>query len=74
MARPGAAMWMPSTTCRAQALHRQRVVDLGGLRVVDGKACTGGQRQVVLDGGAASAGKPVPLGKLSNRKRRQWNW
>ena len=24
--------------------------------------------------GAVSAGNPVPFGKFSNRKRRQWNW
>ena len=24
--------------------------------------------------GAAMAGKPVPLGKFSSRKRFQWNW
>ena len=27
-----------------------------------------------LTGGACSGGNAVPLGKLSNRKRRQWNW
>ena len=35
-ASAGAAMWMPSVTWpRAEALHRERVVDLGRRRVVD---------------------------------------
>jgi hypothetical protein len=38
------------------------------------KACTVGQRQLVLDRRRSQRREAGALGKLSNRKRRQWNW
>ncbi|MNV21950.1 hypothetical protein D3C71_1129030 [compost metagenome] len=49
---------------RAQALHRQRIVDFGGLRVIDGIRLRGGQRQLVRNGGCGDGGKACALGEV----------
>ena len=83
IASPGAAMWMPKTTVPdAQALHRQRVVDLGRGRIVDREGLARGQRQRLLDrrhlqrreGGALGEGleqeaPPVELVRAVDRAR-----
>ena len=48
----------------AQALHRQRIVDLGGGRVVDRKGARRRQRQLVLDRGRLEFRKARALGKV----------
>jgi hypothetical protein len=74
MARPGAAMWMPTVTV---PVPRPVTDSASSISVVAEssmeKACIG-HGQVGWRLGACTAGKPVPLGKLSNRKRFQWNW
>jgi len=49
---------------RAQALHRQRIVDLGGHRVVDGEGAHGGQWQFVLDGRGFQGREARALGEV----------
>ena len=48
---------------RAQALQRQGVVDLGGVRVVDGKSLHIGQRQFVGDGRGLQIRETCSLGE-----------
>ena len=75
MARLGAAMWMPKTTvplpmpCTDRASSISVVIESSME-----KACAADTGNSSLIGGASRAGKPVPLGKFSNRKRFQWNW
>jgi hypothetical protein len=75
MARPGAAMWMPTTTV---PLPRPCTESASSISVVCESsieyACTAASGRSSVIGGACSAGKPVPLGKWSSRKRCQWNW
>ena len=74
-ARPGAAMWTPNTTvplampCTDSASSISVVAESS----IE-KARTGASGNSSRIAGASSGGKPVPFGKLSNRKRRQWNW
>jgi len=53
---------------RAQALHRERVVDLGGLRVVDRIGLHGGQRQVCGRLGCGDGRKARALGEEVEQK------
>ena len=68
-------MWTPNTTV---PLPRPWTESASSISVVCESsienARTGASGSVSLIAGACSAGKPVPLGKFSNRKRRQWNW
>ena len=52
----------------AQALHRQGVVDLGGLRVVDGIGLHVGQWQIVRGAGRLQRWKLGALGKVVKQK------
>ena len=52
----------------AQALHRQGVVDFGGLRVVDGVGLHVGQRQIVRGAGRLQGWKLGALGKVFKQK------
>ena len=49
---------------RAQTLDRQRIVDFGGLRVVDRKRLHVGQGQVVLRAGNSHIAKPCAFGEV----------
>ena len=75
MASAGAAMWMPTTTvplpspCTDSASSISVVWESS---IDYASTVASGSSSVI--GGACSAGKPVPLGKWSSRKRCQWNW
>ncbi len=73
-ASPGAAMWMPTVTV---PVPRPCTDNASSISVVAEssmeKACTSATGNTSRMAGASSGGKPVPLGKLSNRNRRQWN-
>ncbi|MNT78076.1 hypothetical protein D3C72_2172750 [compost metagenome] len=75
MARPGAAMWMPSTTV---PVPRPCTDSASSISVVCESsmeyACAVDSGRSSAMAGAVTAGKPVPLGKFSNKKRFQWNW
>ena len=68
-------MWMPKTTV---PLPRPCTDSASSISVVaessTEKACAADSGSVSLIGGTSRAGKAVPLGKVSNRKRFQWNW
>jgi hypothetical protein len=67
-------MWMPTVTV---PVPRPVTDSASSISVVAEssmeKACIG-QRADRPAAGGLHGGKPVPLGKLSNRKRFQWNW
>ena len=74
-ASPGAAMWTPTVTVpvpspRTDSASSISVVAESSME----KACTSASGSSSRISGAESGGKPVPLGKLSKRKRFQWNW
>ena len=74
-ARPGAAMWMPTVTVpvpspRTDSASSISVVCESSIE----NACTSATGSSSAIAGACSGGKAVPFGKLSNRKRFQWNW
>ena len=75
MASPGAAMCTPKTTvplpspCTDSASSISVVAESS-----TEKASAGDSGSASLIGGTVSVGKAVPLGKVSNRKRFQWNW
>ena len=76
MARPGAAMWMPSTTV---PVPRPCSDSASSISVVCESsmenACTLATGSSSVMAGAARPGaNAVPLGKFSNKKRCQWNW
>jgi len=76
MARPGAAMWMPSTTV---PLPSPCTDSASSISVVCESsienACTGASGRLSSRiSGALAGGKAVPFGNCSKRKRRQWNW
>ena len=75
-ARPGAAMWMPSTTVPLPTPCTDRASSISVvLESSIENACTAAMGSVSLIGGAARpAGKAWPFGNWSNRKRFQWNW
>jgi hypothetical protein len=57
-------MWMPTVTGAVPSpCTRQRIVNLGGGRVVDRERLHGASGSS-SDGGASSAGKPCALGKV----------
>jgi hypothetical protein len=68
-------MWMPSTTV---PVPRPWTDSASSISVVwessMENACTAAMGSASRMAGACSGGKPVPLGKFSNRKRFQWNW
>ena len=74
-ASPGAAMCTPKTTVpeprpvtdKASSISVVCESSIENARTADSGSASG-------TGGACSGGKAVPFGKLSNRKRRQWNW
>jgi hypothetical protein len=75
MARPGAAMWMPSTTV---PLPRPCTESASSISVVCESsieyACTAASGRSSVMAAPAAPESPCPWGKLSNRKRCQWNW
>jgi hypothetical protein len=74
-ASAGAAMWMPNATvpvpspCTESASSISVVAESSIENAA--QAASGSSSRIA---GASSAAKPVPRGKFSNRKRRQWNW
>ncbi len=68
-------MWMPRTT---RPLPRPSTDSASSISVVVEssieKARTAATGSASLICGGESDAKPVPFGKRSNRKRRQWNW
>ncbi len=67
-------MWMPTVIW---AVPRPWTDSASSISVVMEssieKACTGATGSSSVISGACKAAKPVPLGKNSSRKRRQWN-